>query len=137
MINNKDIERVLKEAKEGYYLVNDELEQDDYFMEYYNDEIDEILKDYRTYLVVAYNSTWNGSTGYKLTTDKMDAFLRTYDYTQELISVSKGHKACELREYHHDVPTGHKVVIVGLTDKEADRLEYASFDDILKFASKY
>lgn len=139
MIKNKDIENYITEAKQGYYLIDDEIleSEGEFFPEYYNEVIDEIIKDYSAYLVVSYNGNWRGSTGYKITTYKLDAFSRTYDYTQELISVSKGNKTCLLREYHHDRPTGHEVRIIGLTDRENEKLMYTDFETIIKFADNY
>ena len=133
MIKNKDVK------SQKFWLVDYEIieEEGEFFLDYYKDTINEILKDYGAFLVVAYNGTWNNSTGYKITSDKIDAFSRNYDFSQELISVSRGNKSCELREYHHDKPLGHKVKIIGLTEKERNFLELATFENILKFAEKH
>jgi hypothetical protein len=93
-------------------------------------------KKYNNYLVVGYNSRWDGATGYSFITDYKNCFIRDYDVTQYVTGSSKGGKCLELREYSHDVPTGHRVLIIGLTEAESNKLEYADFDTVLEFANK-
>ena len=112
-------------------------EYDCYFETMYEDELNYILKKYDNYLVCLYNSTWRGSTGCGIVNNICDAFIRSYDYSQTLMRVSKGNKACLLKEYHHDVPMGHDAVVVGLTEKEYEKLNNANFEDLVKFADKY
>lgn len=129
MYKNKDLEKPLT-------LVSQEIieEEDMNFLYDYEEELHYILKDYEHYLTFAFNCTWNNASGYKIYNDILGAFGRDYDYTQELISVSKGNKSCLLKEYHHDKPLGHNVVIVGLTEQEYNKLVNTSFEEIEKFA---
>lgn len=132
-VKNKEL------GKNGIDLVNEELleEYDMCFLGEYNETLQFVLKTYEYYLTFAYNCNWRGSNGYKIYDDRLDAFRRDYDYSQTLMRVSKGNKACLLKEYHHDVPMGHDVVIVGLTEKEYEQLNNASFEKVQEFADKY
>ena len=112
------------------YDYTDDLE----YQSFINDLMD--YKKYNNYLVVAYNCTWNHASGFKFVKDYKDCFYRNYDVSQYVIGSSKGGKTLELKEYHHDVPMGHKVIIVGLTDSEYYDLEDKNFDDIDNYINK-
>ena len=112
------------------YDYTDDLE----YQSFINDLMD--YKKYNNYLVVAYNCTWNHASGFKFVKDYKDCFYRNYDVSQYVIGSSKGGKSLELKEYHHDVPMGHKVIIVGLTDSEYYDLEDKNFDDIDNYINK-
>ena len=112
------------------YDYTDDLE----YQSFINDLMD--YKKYNNYLVVAYNCTWNHASGFKFVKDYKDCFYRNYDVSQYVIGSSKGGKTLELKEYHHDVPMGHKVIIVGLTDSEYYDLEDKCFDDIDNYINK-
>jgi len=112
------------------YDYTDEIEIDSFI----NDLMD--YKKYNNYLVVAYNCTWNHASGFKFVKDYKDCFYRNYDVSQYVTGSSKGGKSLELKEYHHDVPMGHKVIIVGLTDSEYYDLEDKNFDDIDNYINK-
>ena len=133
MYKNKDL------GKHGINLTDyDEYgEYDCYWTTGYEEELNYIIKDYEHYLVFAFNCRWNGASGYNITDNKLDAFVRDYDVTQYLKRVTKGNKACLLREYHHDVPMGHDVVIVGLTDEEYQKLNTFDFEKVEKFATEF
>lgn len=94
-------------------------------------------KKYDNYLVVGFNSRWDGATGYSFITDYKNCFIKDYDVTQYVTGSSKGGKCLELREYSHDVPTGHRVLIIGLTEAESNKLEYADFDTVMEFANNH
>lgn len=96
--------------------------------------IDDLLKDYKHYLVVALHSRWNGASGYKISDSKIDCFYRNYECSQYVVGGSKGGKFLLLKESHHDVPTGHNTLIVGLTDKEYEKIKNMSTDYIIKQA---
>ena len=113
-----------------YYDYTDEVEIDSFI----SDLMD--YKKYNNYLVVTYNCTWNHASGFKFVKDYKDCFYRNYDVSQYVTGSSKGGKTLELKEYHHDVPMGHKVVIVGLTDSEYYDLENKNFDDIDNYINK-
>lgn len=98
--------------------------------------IDSLLKDYNNYLVVAYNSTWRGQTGYNIVDSKNECFYRDYDVTQNVIGSSVKGKILKIREYSHDVPMGHDTIIIGLTDSEYEKLVYSNFESVIKFAQE-
>lgn len=111
------------------------------FSDFDNDEysefLSEIVKKANNYLVYLPNSTWNGASGCGIVNSLEDAFIRDYDCHQYIKAVSKGNKAVLLRECHHDVPMGHHVVIVALTDAEYNKLEDSNFYKMQDFALKY
>ncbi len=98
------------------------------------DFMEQFLKEYDHYLVVAYSSNWRGQTGYKFTDNIIDTVYREYDVTQNIIGGTNSRKSLLIKEYHHDVPMGHETIIIGLTEKEYEKLDYSSVEDIIKFA---
>lgn len=126
------------------YNVNDLREIDiqevgnEYDYEFNEDEfldfMEQFLKEYDHYLVVAYSSNWRGQTGYKFTDNIIDTVYRKYDVTQNIIGGTNSRKSLLIKEYHHDVPMGHETIIIGLTEKEYEKLDYSSVEDIIKFA---
>lgn len=96
--------------------------------------LNQFLKEYDHYLVVAYNSNWRGQTGYRFTDNIIDTINRNYDVTQNIIGGTNSKKSLLIKEYHHDVPMGHETIIIGLTEKEYEKLDYSSVEDIIKFA---
>lgn len=109
---------------EGYEFSEDE----------FLDFMEQFLKEYDHYLVVAYSSNWRGQTGYRFTDNIIDTVYRKYDVTQNIIGGTNSRKSLLIMEYHHDVPMGHETIIIGLTDKEYEKLDYSSFEDIIDFA---
>lgn len=124
----------------GEYVENYDNVEYDYTDEW---EIDDILsnlmnyKKYNHYLVVLFNSHWTGASGYKIFDDYMKCFYRDYDCTMKLVSGSVKGKFLELRESHHDCPTGHTSIIVGLTEKEYEKLDNMSIDKIIEFGESF
>lgn len=98
------------------------------------DFMEQFLKEYDHYLVVAYSSNWRGQTGYRFTDNIIDTVYRNYDVTQNIIGGTNSRKSLLIKEYHHDVPMGHETIIVGLTEKEYEKLDCSSFEDIIEFA---
>lgn len=98
--------------------------------------IDSLLANYNNYLVIAYNSTWRGQTGYNIVDSKNECFYRDYDVTQNVIGSSVKGKILKIREYSHDVPMGHNTIIIGLTDSEYEKLVYSNFESVVKFAQE-
>lgn len=99
-----------------------------------------LLMDYKKYnhfLMVGYGSNWRGQTGYKFIHYYFDAFYRDYDCDLFYQSSSTNGKVLNLTEHSHDVPMGFTTQIIGLTDKEYERLVNANFDSIMKFAKKF
>ena len=112
------------------YEYTDELEIDYYFHQLMN------YKKYNHYLVVLFNSRWNGASGYKIFNNYMDCFCRDYDNTMYVKGSSKMGKYLKLREYHHDNPMGHDSIIIGLTDREYEKLDNMNIEQIIDFATK-
>lgn len=108
------------------YNYTDDIEIDDTFSYLMN-------KRYNKFLVVAFNCTWNGASGYSLKEDYIDCFVRNYDSTMYVVGSSKNGKYLKLRESHHDVPCGHTTIVVGLTDKEYEKLEDKDVDYIINY----
>lgn len=98
--------------------------------------IDSLLANYNNYLVIAYNSTWRGQTGYNIVDSKNECFYRDYDVTQNVIGSSVKGKILKIRECSHDVPMGHDTIIIGLTDSEYEKLVYSNFESVVKFAQE-
>ena len=116
----------LKEDSYIEFLDTDEREIEDF--------IEDILKTYNQYLVVAFNSRWTGATGYKFITDKTSAFYRNYECSQYVVNGSAKGKTLLIKEYHHDVPMGHNTIIIGLTDNEYEKISEFCIEDIIKYA---
>ena len=111
----------------------------DWFDEYtYEDLVYNLIKKYNHYLVCVYSCTWNGADGYKIADDIKDALIRNYDCSQYFVGGSKGGKSIAIREHSHDVPMGHSTIIIGLTDKEYEKLSYwdVSFESVFEFANR-
>ena len=103
----------------------------------YDDYISELIKDANHYLVCAYGCDWRGRTGYKFVDKLKDAFYREYDCHQYYSGGSQGGKSIEIIEYSHDVPMGHRTMIIALTDREYDRLTLCeNFETIINFADR-
>lgn len=100
------------------------------------DFINDLIKPFEHYLVCAYNSNWLKQTGYKIVDSIEDAFYRSYDVSQYYSGGSSGGKSIVITEYHHDVPMGHLTMIIGLTDKEFDKLDNSDFETVVKFADE-
>ena len=127
--NVKDLMKIdIQEVRnyEGYEFSEDE----------FLDFMEQFLKEYDHYLVVAYNSNWRGQTGYRFTDNIIDTVYRNYDVTQNIIGGTNSKKSLLIMEYHHDAPMGHETIIVGLTEKEYEKLDYADFEKIIDFANK-
>lgn len=110
----------------------------DMFDEYaYREFIDNLVKPSNHYLLFGFNCTWRGSNGYNIVDNLEAAFRRSYECHQYPMEVTKGNKALHMIESHHDVPGGHSVVIIALTDKEYEKLDNSDFEDVEKFAFEY
>lgn len=110
------------------------------FDEYeYEDFISELIKKAEHYLVCAYACTWDRRTGYKIVDKLKDAFYRNYDCHQCYNGGSQGGKSICITEYSHDAPMGYRTMIIGLTNKEYERLSYwnVDFNTVIKFADEH
>jgi len=101
-----------------------------------DDMLNEILQDcignYPHYLVFAENCTWDGRSGYRFFKDVTETLARSYeinfciDYTNSkdvIIGI----------ESSHDCPMGHYTYIIGLTEKQYEKLYYSNFEKISNF----
>lgn len=110
------------------------------FDEYeYEDFISELIKKAEHYLVCAYACTWDRRTGYKIVDELKDAFYRDYDCHQCYNGGSQGGKSICITEYSHDAPMGYRTMIIGLTNKEYEKLSYwdVDFNTVIKFADEH
>jgi hypothetical protein len=98
---------------------------------------DGIMKMSNHYLVYASGCRWNGADGYKFADDFNSSISRSYDASLYLENISRNGKIMLLRECSHDVPMGSDTAIIALTDAEYDRLRYAEFGTVRKFAMKH
>lgn len=112
------------------YDYTDEMEIDDYFKSLMN------YKKYDYYLVVLFNSRWTNASGYKIFNDYMECFYRDYDNTMYVKGSSRSGKYLKLREYHHDKPMGHDTIIIGLTDREYEKLSNMNIEEIIDFGAE-
>lgn len=99
-----------------------------------NEELDFIFPAYNHFLLVAYKHTWDKRTGYKIVNNKIDILFRDYDVSTYIIGASKNKKSILFKEFSHDCPTGNELLVIGLTDKEFEKIENCNFDKVLNFA---
>lgn len=104
-------------------------------IEYFLSELMDSKK-YSRFLVVAFNCTWNGASGYSFKDDYIDCFVRSYDSTMYVTGSSRSGKYLELRESHHDVPMGHTTIVIGLTDSEYEKLENKDVEYIINYGKE-
>ena len=45
-------------------------------------------------------------------------------------------KYLKLREYHHGKPMGHDSLIIGLTDREYEKIDNMNIDEIIDFGAE-
>ena len=104
----------------------------------FDDFVRHIIKPFDYYLVCSYKCTWDGASGYKIAESINDALYRNYDCSQYYCGGSQGGKSIVIKEYHHDVPMGHRTVIIGLTEKEHEKLSHwdINFETVFKFADE-
>ena len=128
-----EIDELLDDPLNYEWCMGSDFDEDEYM-----DFISELIKTANHYLVCAYHCTWNGRTGYKFVDTLSDAFYREYDCSQYYKGGSRGGKSICISEYSHDVPMGHTTMIIGLTDKEYEKLSYwdVDFDTVIKFADE-
>lgn len=91
---------------------------------------------YYAFLIIGFNSNWRGQTGYKIVGDYNDIFFRDYEVSFYATGSNSTGKYLKLKEYSHDVPTGHTTLVIGLVKKEYDRIKKMEFDQIIKFGEK-
>ena len=128
-----DVEEMCIDSSEIEYCMGSDF--DKYV---FKDFIEYIIKPFKHYLVCAYNSNWLKQTGYKIADSIEDAFYRDYNVSQYYRGGSSGGKSICITEYHHDVPMGHSTMIIGLTNKEYEKLSYwdCDFETVIKFADE-
>lgn len=100
------------------------------------DFIDSVIGHYDYYLICAYNSNWMGQTGYKIEDNKYKIFQRSYDVSQYIVGASARGKSLLIREFSHDVPMGHETLIIGLTEKEHNKITNAEWEKVIDFADE-
>lgn len=108
--------------------------------EFDQDELEQTLIDYvgkwPFYLIYGNHIRWNGANGYMITDKITDIVLkRDYDCSINIIENPKSNVFIGL-ESSHDVPTGARITVIGITSEEADKLNDSDFDIIEKFVEK-
>jgi|GEM_PF-1836674 len=105
----------------------------------FRDEVlSSLLRPSYGYLVFTRGCRWDGASGYKLVKNVEEAFSRSYEASISPVSVSTGGKTLVCCESSHDVPTGSETIVVALTEKEYDRLDYyADFEEVARFAKNH
>lgn len=146
-----------EEAEDWYFYVGTDIEEDDiedwnhYSEEWFEDrayeELDYFLgkvfkQKYSYFLRHSVGETWLGGSSYGFyTMDQMKngQFLSSYDNTTLIKDIYKG-KVLELEEFHHDVPMGHPIYLIGLTESQYRFVknchERYQREDIRTFAEK-
>lgn len=119
------------------YVQNYDNIEYDYTDEYENSEFIHALMNYKAYdhyLVVLFGATWNGASGYRFFDKYDECFYRDYDASMYVTGASVKGKCLTLREHHHDVPMGHRSIIIGLTENEYQKLENKDVQEIIEYA---
>lgn len=146
-----------EEAEEEYFFVGHDVEEEDiadwsqYSEEWFEDHFydglayffEQVFKrEYPHYLYHSVGSDWMGRShyGFYSKDDLLKGrFLAEYENTTHLENYYNG-KILELKEYHHDVPLGHPVYLIGLTKNQYQRLmnyhQSGDREEIRAFAEK-
>lgn len=136
----------IDEGQEYTCISQCDIDNGDYIKDYYRleydftdeleikDTLNYLMKsDYNHYLVVLFNATWNNASGYAIKDDYMDCFYRDYDCSMSISGSSRNGKYLTLCESHHDKPFGHTTLIMGLTDREFEKLENMDVNEVIDF----
>lgn len=87
------------------------------------------------YLAFGERIRWN-SSGYIITEDIKKTVLRSHDVTITTVE-EPGNDTLICLESSHDVPTGARLIIKGLTAEEAEQLEDCDFNEIEAYINKF
>ena len=105
--------------------------------EFDQDELEQTLIEYvgkwPYYLVYGDHIRWNGASGYMIVDNITDIVLkRDYDCSINIIEHPKSNVFIGV-ESSHDVPTGARIIVIGITSEEADKLNDSDFDAVKRF----
>lgn len=104
--------------------------------QFIEDELEGILTDkigkHPHYLVIACGCRWNGASGWMFTDSIVKTCERSYEISLDL--QEEGVNAIKCRESSHDVPTGSRTFIIGLSDVEYKILKNKDLDKLLEVA---
>lgn len=125
---NKNSLKDLDIQEVGTYCDEDEI--DNFFDNLMN------CKKYNHFLIVVFEATWNKANGYKVTDDYMNCYYRSYDCSIYVTGSSRTGKYLKLKEFNHDCPCGHDTIIIGLTEREYNRIYNLNTDEIIDFGQK-
>lgn len=128
------VDEILNDPTEIEYNIGSDFDEWEY-----DSFIENLIKPFNHYIVCAYHCTWDRRSGYKIVDELKDAFYRDYDCHQYYGGGSIGGKSILIYEYSHDAPMGYSTMIIGLTDKEYDKLSYwnVDFETVFKFADEH
>ena len=131
-----------EEAEQEYFFVGSDIEEEDiedwdeYSEEWFEDNfyndiaylLEKVFKrDYPYFLCHSVRGDWMGNSSYQFySKDEVEngGFIESdYHNSTYIVDYYKG-KVLELREHHHDVPLGHPVYLIGLTEDQYSELWY-------------
>lgn len=128
-----------EEAADEYFFVDSDVEVEDiedwneyseeWFQNYFDDSMEYLMgeifkRHYPYFLCHSVRGDWMGSSSYQFYTEKevlSGDFLGEYDNTTTIVDYYNG-KVLKLNESHHDVPGGHPMYLIGLTETQYDYL---------------
>jgi len=118
----------------GISLDNIDWNSGDFDEENLEDILNNLIGEFPHYLVFASGCTWNGRSGYKFCNNIKDTVLRNYEVSITVSSIGADFIICN--ESSHDVPMGSTTYILGLSEKEYDKLSEYSFKEIEEYVYK-
>lgn len=108
-------------------------------VEFDSDTLEDVMTSYLGkhpyYLVFGQGMRYNGASGYKIVSNIIETCTRDYDISLSIVE-DLGNDTIICIESSHDVPTGHKTIMIGLTNEEADGLEEYDFNEVEEFVNK-
>lgn len=96
------------------------------------DYLKAVIGEYNNYLTYQEKCTIHNIPGYKIHSE-LERTPIAVDASAIYVAKEYDNKAIKLIVSSHDYPTGVEVCIIGLSDKEFDKLNDASFDKIQEF----
>lgn len=129
LLNGNELDGIKEEYKDCYFDFFDTVS----YREFVNNEL---VKPHEQYLVFALGYGWRRRNAYRFKNSIEDALSVDYDNEFYIEGTTRGEKSILLKEYSHDNPMGCHWLVVGLTDREYDRLSNSEFAIIEKFAKE-
>ena len=109
-------------------------EMDEILME---DDLKAIFPVYPHFLVYSCRGTWNGASGCGLFSSPLACIRNLGDCRTSVERYLHRKKTLECVNYSHDVPMGHSIYFIGLTEGQYQALKGTDFDTMYQFAEQY